>query len=131
MRAGAHPNAIRKGVAMQAYRKAAGAVGSVRKIRDGHWEVRVSAGYRRDGSQRAVSRVAHSEEEAEAMRVRLAAEMGRMPTMGDPLPLDTYFWGVFLPRVERLGSRRRCLMGSSATRPSAHAARRTARRHLT
>ena len=105
MRAGARSTAIRKGVAMQAYRKAGSAVGSVRKIREGHWEVRVSGGYRRDGSQRSVSRVARSEEEAEAMRVRLAVELGRMPTLGDPLPLDAYFWGVFLPRVERTTTR--------------------------
>ena len=79
--------------------------GSIRKVREGHWEVRVASGYRRDGSQRRVSRTVATEQEAEAMRVRLLAEMGAAPTLGDPMTLDAYFWGIFLPRVEAMLTR--------------------------
>ena len=34
-------------------------VGSRREIKDGVWQVRVSVGYRPDGSQRVVSRTVH------------------------------------------------------------------------
>ena len=58
--------------------------GSIRKVREGHWEVRVASGYRRDGSQRRVSRTVATEQEAEAMRVRLLAEMGAAPRWATP-----------------------------------------------
>lgn len=72
--------------------------GGKRRLPNGKWEARVSAGYTSSGSQRRVSRVVDTEEEADAMRVRLSTEMGRSPTMGDRLTLDQYFWGVFMPR---------------------------------
>lgn len=80
------------------------------------WEVRVTCGYRRDGRPRTVSRTARTEKEAEELRVRLLAEMGRMPTMGDPLTLDAYFWGIFLPRVEATTTRANRDFYSSAYR---------------
>lgn len=73
--------------------------------RGGKWEVRVACGYRRDGRPRTVSRMAETEKEAEELRARLLAEMGRTPTMGDPVTLDTYFTAVFLPRVESTTTR--------------------------
>lgn len=72
--------------------------GGKRRLPNGTWEVRVSSGYTSDGTQRRVSRVAGTEAEADVMRVRLSAEMGRAPRMGDRLTLDQYFWGVFMPR---------------------------------
>lgn len=72
--------------------------GSMREVRPGVWEVRVSVGYRRDGSQRTAQVTVHgSERDADAARISLAAEMGRCPTLGDPMTLDEYFYGHFLP----------------------------------
>ena len=75
-------------------------LGSKRQRPDGSWEVRVTHGRRRDGSPRSVSRVVATEAEADAAIVTLAAEMGRSPSMGDPMTVDAYFWGVFIPRKE-------------------------------
>ena len=75
-------------------------LGSKRQRPDGTWEVRVTHGRRRDGSPRTVSRVVATEAEADAAIVALAAEMGRSPSMGDPMTVDAYFWGVFVPRKE-------------------------------
>ena len=75
-------------------------LGSKRQRPDGSWEVRVTHGRRRDGSPRTVSRVVATEGEADAAIVALAAEMGRSPSMGDPMTVDAYFWGVFVPRKE-------------------------------
>lgn len=72
--------------------------GGKRRLPNGRWEARVSAGYTTGGTQRRVSRVVDTEDEADAMRLRLSTEMGRSPTMGDRLTLDQYFWGVFMPR---------------------------------
>lgn len=73
-------------------------LGSKRQRPDGSWEVRVSHGRRRDGSQRSVSRVVQTEAEADAAIVALSAEMGRSPSVGDSMTVDQYFWGVFYPR---------------------------------
>ena len=73
-------------------------VGNLREVRPGVWEVRVSKGYRDDGKQRVAYRtVKGSEADAIAESVRLADEMGRCLTTGDPMTLDTYFWGYFMP----------------------------------
>ena len=73
-------------------------LGSKREIRPGVWEVRVSSGYREDGTQRTVSRRVHGNEvEADAEIVRLADELGRCLSTGDDMTLDTYFWGYFSP----------------------------------
>lgn len=76
-------------------------VGNLREVRPGVWEVRVSKGYRDDGKQRVAYRtVKGSEADAIAESVRLADEMGRCLTTGDPMTLDTYFWGYFMPLKE-------------------------------
>lgn len=75
-------------------------LGSKRQRPDGSWEVRVTHGRRRDGSPRTVSRVVATEAEADAAIVSISAEMGRSPSMGDPMTVDAYFWGVFIPRKE-------------------------------
>ena len=79
-------------------RKSDSLPGGKRRLPNGTWEVRVSSGYTSDARQRRVSRVVDTETEADVMRVRLSAEMGRAPRMGDRLTLDQYFWGVFMPR---------------------------------
>jgi len=79
-------------------------LGSKREVRPGVWEVRVSVGYRRDGSPRQSSRTVHgTEADADAAILRLATDMGRAPTMGDRMTVDDYVYGVFLPR--KRGSR--------------------------
>lgn len=75
-------------------------LGSMRQRPDGSWEVRVTHGRRCDGSPRSVSRVVATEAEADAAIVAITAEMGRSPTMGDPMTIDAYFWVVFIPRKE-------------------------------
>lgn len=78
----------------------------IRETRPGVWEVRVSQGYRRDGRRRTVSRTVHgTEDDALAARAGLEAEMGRSPTLGDPMTLDEYFWGRFLPGRRRTTTR--------------------------
>ena len=73
-------------------------LGSKREIREGVWEVRVSQGYRDDGTRRTVYATVHgSEVEADAKIVALASEMGRCLTTGDSMTLDTYYWGYFSP----------------------------------
>ena len=73
-------------------------LGSKREIREGVWEVCVTAGYRDDGSKRRVYATVHgSEVEADAKIVALASEMGRCLTTGDAMTLDTYYWGYFSP----------------------------------
>ena len=76
-------------------------LGSWREVRPGVWEVRVSKGLRKDGKQRTkYATVKGTESDAIAEVVRLADEMGRCLTTGDPMTLDTYFWGYFVPLKE-------------------------------
>lgn len=73
-------------------------LGNWREVRPGVWEVSVSKGAKKDGSRRRAYRTVHgSESDAIAEVVRLADELGRCLTTGDPMTLDTYFWGYFLP----------------------------------
>lgn len=73
-------------------------LGSWREVRPGVWEVRVSKGLRKNGSQRTKhATVKGTESDAIAEAVRIADEMGKCLTIGDPMTLDTYFWGYFLP----------------------------------
>ncbi len=73
-------------------------LGSKREVRPGVWEIRVSNGYRDDGTRRIAYKTVHGNEiEADAAIVRLASEMGRCLTVGDAMTLDTYFWGYFSP----------------------------------
>lgn len=76
-------------------------LGSWREVRPGVWEVSVSKGYKADGRLRRAYRTVHgTESDAIAEIVRLADEMGRCLTTGDPMTLDTYFWGYFVPLKE-------------------------------
>lgn len=73
-------------------------LGSKREIRPGVWQIRVSAGYRNDGTQRVATSTIHGNEiEADAEIVRLADSLGRCLSTGDAITLDTYFWGYFSP----------------------------------
>ena len=73
-------------------------LGSKREIRPGVWQVRVSCGYRDDGTRRvASSTISGNEVEADAEIVRLANEMGRCLATGDSMTLDAYYWGCFSP----------------------------------
>ena len=73
-------------------------LGSKRGVRPGVWLVRVSSGYRDDGTRRTASKTVYGNEiEADAAIVKLADEMGRCLTKGDAMTLDTYFWGYFSP----------------------------------
>lgn len=76
-------------------------LGSKKEVRPGVWQIRVSAGYKKDGSQRRASRTVHgTERDADMAIARLADEMGRRPTLGDSYTLDDYFWGKFIPGRE-------------------------------
>lgn len=75
-------------------------LGSRRFLPNGRIQVTVSHGYRRDGSRRTASVVVDTEREADEAAVRLAHELGRSVYTGDPVTLDSYFWGVFYPRKE-------------------------------
>lgn len=52
-------------------------VGSVRKLPNGRWEVRVSHGYRMDGRPRVLRDVCDTEQDAKARAYELALELGR------------------------------------------------------
>lgn len=76
-------------------------LGSKKQVKPGVWQIRVSAGYKKDGSQRRASRTIHgTERDADMAIARLADEMGRRPTLGDSYSLDDYFWGKFVPGRE-------------------------------
>jgi integrase len=67
-------------------------------VGEGLWEVSCSHGYREDGSRRVAYRfVRGPESKAEEERIRLVAEMGRNPRLGDPMTLDEYYWGIYSP----------------------------------
>ena len=73
-------------------------LGSKREIRPGVWQIRVSSGYRLDGTQRSASTTIYGNEiEADAAIVRLADELGRCLSTGESMRLDAYFWGYFSP----------------------------------
>ena len=80
-------------------------LGSKREVRPGVWQVRVSQGYRHDGAQRVATRTVHgTEADAIATIVELSQEMGRCLSTGDPMTLDTYFYGYFLPLKQKTTS---------------------------
>ena len=73
-------------------------LGYWREVRDGVWEVTLSKGTKQDGTRRRAYRTVHgTESDAIAEVVKLADEMGRCLSTGDPMTLDTYFWGYFMP----------------------------------
>ena len=72
--------------------------GSIGQVGEGLWEVSCSHGYREDGSRRVAYRfVRGPESKAEEERIRLVAEIGRNPRLGDPMTLDEYYWGIYSP----------------------------------
>lgn len=72
--------------------------GSIKKVGEDAWEVSCSHGYRADGSRRIAYRyVRGPESRAQEERIKLAAEMGRNPRLGDPMTLDEYYWGIYSP----------------------------------
>lgn len=94
---GAHGYCM-EGAAMDNSRPKRSRAGSIRKVGDGLWEVSCAHGYRDDGSKRVAYRfVRGPESKAEEERIRLVAEMGRNPRLGDPMTLDEYYWGVYSP----------------------------------
>ena len=71
-------------------------LGTIRALKDGSWSVRVTRGTRADGRARtACERVHGTYADAEAVAVRLAAEMGRSVNAWSGLTLSQYYWGIF------------------------------------
>ena len=71
-------------------------IGSVSPDGRGGWYVRVSRGYRADGTRRTVN--AHVEgtyEDADAECLRIYMELGGSPASGGSLTLRQYYYGVF------------------------------------
>lgn len=78
-------------------------LGSIRERHPGVWEVCVSNGYREDGSKRTEYRTVYgTEQDAEAERARLAADMGRNRALGKRGTLED-FWPAFVRRCEAKG----------------------------
>lgn len=70
--------------------------GSYRELSPGVWEVRASLGRRADGKRRAVSRTVHgTEADVSVAAVRIMAELGSCPSVGDSVTLEQYYRGVF------------------------------------
>lgn len=70
----------------------------VREIRPGVYEVYAMCGYTQTGKRRRVSRTVHgTEAQAVEARMKLLADMGKYPTLGDPMTLDEYYWSYFSP----------------------------------
>lgn len=72
--------------------------GSIREIQPGIWQVSAMHGYTREGKRRRAYRTVHgTRADADEERLRLLADMGRYPTLGDPMTLDEYYWSYFSP----------------------------------
>lgn len=71
-------------------------------LRDGRIKVTVSHGYRLDGSQRRVSGVADTEEEADRLALELAAQLGRRPDLGKGLTLRRWWQAYSVGKGARL-----------------------------
>ena len=77
--------------------------GSKRERRPGVWELRVSVGYREDGSQRSVSRTFRgSETEAELALRDLRAELCADSSLGKTSTISDY-WPMFLAQLRAKG----------------------------
>ena len=72
-------------------------LGSKRQLPSGRWFVRVSAGKKRDGSRRTMTRTVDTEREADLCIAQLAAQMARVPAAGDPMKLVDYYELYFVP----------------------------------
>lgn len=78
-------------------------LGSKREVRPGVWELRVSNGYRSDGTRKRLTRTVHgTERDADRALVALADEMGRVPMLGERSTLAD-FWPRFMRRCEAKG----------------------------
>lgn len=72
--------------------------GSMREVRPGYWEITAMCGYTKEGKRRRVSRVVRgTRAQADIARIQLLADLGRYPTLGDPMTLDEYYWSYFSP----------------------------------
>ena len=72
--------------------------GSIREIQPGVWQVSAMHGYTREGKRRRAYRTVHgTRADADEERLRLLADMGRYPTLGDPMTMDEYYWCHFSP----------------------------------
>ena len=77
--------------------------GNVSEVRPGVWRVRISRGYKADGSRRVVSKTVYGTmEDAQAEAQRLAVVLGASPSYGSGMSVDTYFYTVFLPTRNNL-----------------------------
>ena len=80
--------------------------GTITKTESGRWRVRVTKGRRSDGRKRVVSRTVDTREEAEAMCIRLSADMGASSSLGDSLTLRRYYYGIFRDSPSSRGEKR-------------------------
>ena len=72
--------------------------GSIREIQPGVWQVSAMHGYTREGKRRRAYRTVHgTRADADEERLRLLADMGRYPTLGDPMTMDEYYWCHYSP----------------------------------
>lgn len=78
-------------------KKSRSRLGSKRQLPSGRWLVRVTAGRRRDGSRRVMSKTVNTEREADICIAELAAQMARSPAAGDPMKLVDYYELFFVP----------------------------------
>lgn len=77
--------------------------GSKKQIDENKWVVRVSSGYKQDGTQRRITRtIFGTEHDADLAIMKLSQELGVSPNMGDELTLDEYVYSVFLPNRTNL-----------------------------
>lgn len=71
--------------------------GSIRKLKSGKWQVRVSNGFKRDGSRNVLTGTCNTGAEAELLRMQLVVKAGKCPNFGDDMTLDDYYHGYFVP----------------------------------
>ena len=73
-------------------------LGSWREVRPNVWQVRVSNGYKTDGSRRVVTRTIHgNEDDARREAERIADELGRSPALARGVTFGTV-WARYLER---------------------------------
>lgn len=73
-------------------------LGQKKQVRPGVWQIRVSVGYKADGTPRRVRETVYGTElDADARIFALRAEMGSDPVRGSKYTLDEYFKSRFLP----------------------------------
>ena len=78
-------------------------LGSKRQLPSGRWFVRVSAGKRRDGSRRVLSKTVDTEREADICIAEFASQLARVPAAGDPMKLLDYYELFFVPTRKMRG----------------------------